>query len=66
MFEAKNRLFECDYQTENMFEYVQCNDVQVGLISNFTIQFLDPTRFDVCLIEAKINVSVFDFTYLGK
>ena len=45
---------------------VQRNDVQVGLISNFTIQFLDPTRFDVCLIEAKINVSVFDFTYLGK
>ena len=42
-FEAKNRVFECDYQQMNMFEFVRCSKNDVRVRSMFDKMVFDPS-----------------------
>ena len=63
-FEAKNRVFEFDYQKINMFEFdqfskKQCSSLFDELFSK-SGEALQDLMFDICSFEAKNRVFMFD------
>ena len=61
-FEAKNRVFELDYQKMNTFEFVQCSKNRCSILfdKQFTKSSEGPIRFEVRSFEAKNRVFEFD------
>ena len=50
LFEAKNRVFEFDYQKMNMFEFVQCSKIGLRVRSMFDkMVFYTSLVFDLLL-----------------
>ena len=60
MFEAKNRVFEFDYQNMNTFESIQClkNDGQVCLMCNLVNLVKVPLGSMSVLLSQKYGVLV--------
>ena len=46
LFEAKNRVFQFNYQKMNMFESIQCSKIDVPVCSMFDIMVFNPALHD--------------------